>query len=181
MPRVTRHGAAAPTTIRRATKPDADAIAALGVRTYREHFTAIWEPAALEAWLHAQFDVPRVLAEIVSDDVRYDLFLVDGVPVGYSKLLRDRPTPLAPSPRGCELQKIYFTRETTGRGYGLQLLEHAVDVAREWRQPFVWLGVLKSNEGAKRLYESAGFAVIGETKLPAAVHDRGMWVMRRDL
>jgi len=181
MPRESRTRAADRTTIRRAVKADADALAALGVRTYREHFTAIWEPAALEAWLREQFDPARIATELSADFVRYDLLLQDSLPIGFSKLLRDRPTPLAAEPRGCELQKIYLLRQHAGHGFGSKLLDHALGVAREWQQPFAWLGVLHSNSGAKRLYERFGFETIGEVALPAAVPDTGMYVMRREL
>ncbi|HVF34504.1 MAG TPA: GNAT family N-acetyltransferase [Candidatus Saccharimonadia bacterium] len=169
------------TTIRRARPADVDALVAIGVGTYREHFADLWTPAGLEAFLARQFDAATLGAELEGDAVRYDFVFVGDELAGFSKVIRDQPVPLRDGERGLELQKIYFRRDATRRGFGAALIEHLLDVAAAAREPAIWLHVLKDNTGASRFYRRLGFADLGERELPV---DRGtatMCVMRRAL
>ena len=44
-----------------------------------------------------------------------------------------------------------------GKGYAKQMVEFAIDHAREENQKVIRLDVLKGNKGAKRLYSGMGF------------------------
>lgn len=167
--------------IRRATVDDVDALARLGVDTYREHFADIWSASARERWLAEQFAPARLAEELSGEAYRYDLASVDGGAVGYAKTLRASVPPVpASAVRGFELQKIYFLRNATGRGYGTALIERLCDVGRALGEPHAWLKVLKSNTAAERLYRRLGFEVVGDIPLVTDLREIGMWVLKRD-
>lgn len=70
--------------------------------------------------------------------------------VGYAKTIANRLPSVPPHERGMVLQKIYFRREATGRGYGAVAREHVI--ARAHR-PSLRLDVLQSYVAARRFYE----------------------------
>jgi len=167
-------------TIRAATPADQPLLTALGRQTYVEHFADLWTPMALEAWLEGQFGATALAADLASRTVRYDLLFVDDGPVGYAKTRGDRPVETLEALRGLELQKIYFLRSATGRGLGSILLEHVLARADAEGAPLVWLDVLKSNQGGRRLYERHGFRVVGASNSLDANAALEFWVMVRE-
>lgn len=167
--------------IRAATVDDVERLADVGVRSYEDHFAALWTPAGLAAFLTQHFARPKLLRELGGGaGVRYALVLDGDATVGFAKMNEDRPIPPAFGARGLELEKIYFTRAATGHGFGGALMSHVFATAAEIGAATVWLDVLKSNLGGIRFYERHGFMRAGE--LPFTT-DRGepigMWVMTR--
>ena len=166
--------------IRAARREEAATVAALGARTYRDHFAALWHEDELAAWLAAQFGVDAIAADIVDERVLYLVGDDDGIDIGFAKLRWNQPVP-ARDERGAELQKMYLLAEQTGRGYGRMLIEACADRARERGEACLWLDVLKDNERARRLYERCGFAIVGERDLQRDHDPLPMWVMHYPL
>lgn len=167
--------------VRDARMENAEAVAAIGARSYRDHFAALWDARELDAWLAQQFDPGTIRADVEADRARYLLAEVDGREVGFAKLIWDSPVPMGGG-QGAELQKIYFLADAVGRGHGAALIEACADRAAARGEACLWLDVLKSNERARRLYERRGFALIGERDHPREKRQSlPMWVMRRPL
>jgi ribosomal protein S18 acetylase RimI-like enzyme len=176
----------------RTDQRDADLIVDLGRRTYRAHFGSIWSPMDLERYLAGEFAPDTVAGDLAMGRVRYYVArLAEGPPLGYAKVRLDRPVPggrvIASGPAmdggdtGLELEKIYFEAWATGCGYGSALIEHVTAVARAERQPCVWLDVLKTNVGGRRVYERHGFQIVGERPFRTDLEEIGLWVMLRPL
>jgi ribosomal protein S18 acetylase RimI-like enzyme len=85
--------------------------------------------------------------------------LVGGEVAGYVKL--GRPTTLAASDHVVRINGLAVAPEHQRRGVGRALLEAAAVEARARGARRLTLGVFSPNEGARRLYESAGFVVEG--------------------
>jgi putative acetyltransferase len=62
----------------------------------------------------------------------------------------------------CELRKMYLLREARGRGLGERLLRHCLRAARGFGYRRCYLETLASMEGARRLYERAGFQPLAQ-------------------
>jgi ribosomal protein S18 acetylase RimI-like enzyme len=166
--------------VRAARRDEAAGVAALGARTYRDHYATLWREDELDAWLAQQFDVGEIQADVDADRALYLVGDVGGFDVGFAKLRWNQPVP-ARDERGAELQKIYFLADQAGRGYGRVLIDACADRARERGEGCMWLDVLKVNERARRMYERCGFAIVGERDYPRASDPMPMWVMRHPL
>jgi ribosomal-protein-alanine N-acetyltransferase len=70
-----------------------------------------------------------------------------------------------------------------GQGYGRELLDHLLEVAREYHAALTFLEVRPSNHGAIRLYERAGFSVVGTRRgyYPAADGREDALILSRGL
>lgn len=160
-------------------------LADLGRRTYRAHFAALWSPAGLDAYLAAQFDSAALETQLAGERVCYYLACgPEGAdPVGYAKVALDRALPVSAAgpAAGPELEKVYVEAAATRRGYGARLLAHVVDAARAAAQPCVWLDVLETNAGGRRLYERHDLAVGGELPFSTDRARVDFWVVRRAL
>jgi ribosomal protein S18 acetylase RimI-like enzyme len=91
----------------------------------------------------------------------YLVAVLDGEVVGYIRLAH--PTPLPSNAHILQVQGLCVDRSIRRGGVGRRLLEAAIARARHRGARRVTLRVLGHNAPARRLYESAGFAVEGRT------------------
>ena len=84
---------------------------------------------------------------------------VDGVVAGYVRLAH--PTPLAATRHVLMIQGIAVDPARQGNGVGRALVDGAIAEARRRGARRLTLHVFGPNDVARRLYESAGFAVEG--------------------
>jgi diamine N-acetyltransferase len=84
------------------------------------------------------------------------------IPAGYLKLNFGDAQIEDMGPGAMEIQRLYIRAGFKGRGLGSQLMDLALQMARENGLHKVWLGVWEHNEPAKRFYAGKGFERVGE-------------------
>ena len=168
-------------TLRDATAADRGLLEELGATTYRSHFTAIWSPQRLEAYIATEYGPAALERSLRDSGSAWLIAELDAAPIGFAKLNWDRPLPTAPDRLGAELQKIYLRAEVTGKGWGGALLQAVIERAQRRRDRLIWLDVLKSNNGARAFYARHGFVVVGEIPFATDLREIGMTVMAREL
>ena len=167
-------------TVRTAAIADLDALSELCESTYRSHFAAIWSSARLEAYIAAEYARAVLEPSLGDPGALWLLAELEGRPIGFAKVNWNRPLPKGTG-SGAELQKIYLRAERTGQGYGGALLGAVIERVRAGGEGLLWLYVLKSNTGARALYERHGFTTVGETPFATDLRESGRWLMARDL
>ena len=145
-------------TYRDAVATDAEALAALGTRTFIATFGHLYSPANLAAFLeHHRVDR---WAEIIAGDASVRLAEADGTAIGYARL--DRL--LLPVPQtdraALQLYQLYIDRAWHGGGVAPQLMAWVVDVARARGAQDLWLSVFTDNPRARAFYKRFGFTEV---------------------
>jgi ribosomal protein S18 acetylase RimI-like enzyme len=168
--------------VREAVPADAAALADFGRRTYAAHYASLWSPAALAVYLERHYSRAAIDAHLAAPaSIRYLLACDGDELLGFAKANGDRPIPQLAPQRGLELEKVYVAAGRTGRGIGSALIERAVALAEALGEPRVWLDVLKTNAGARRLYERLGFVARAELPFATDRGEIGMLLMTRDV
>lgn len=176
---------ARPVRLRMATAPDAAALAALKLLTFRETFLedfAIPYPAPDLARFEAEtYGEARIAAEIADPAHRSWLCeAADGALLAYAHAGPCKlPHPDA-TPRAGELYQLYVRRSAQGLGLGRQLLATALEwLAATYPGP-LWLGVWSHNRRAQAVYAGAGFRKVGEYHFMVGDHRDAEYIFRRD-
>ncbi|MBV4481776.1 GNAT family N-acetyltransferase [Pseudomonas khavaziana] len=169
-------------TIREATIDDLQTLQAIGIETYKEHFSDIWTDAGLQTFLSEDFSACKLQKSIESPAHHCWLIALNEKEeaVGFSRVNWSKPIPMSDQ-IGAELQKIYFLKSQAGKGYGKQLLQFIQHAAQNRNEGFLWLDVLKTNSNAQRFYESYGFRALSEIPFSTDKAEIGMIVMCHDL
>ena len=148
--------------IRRAGPGDAQALAALGARTFTESFGQLYSNEDLQAFLD-ESHTPAAYTSVLADPA-YALWLAEenGEAIGYA-LAGPSGLPHADvAPGDGELKRLYLLASAQGGGVGARLVEQA----RVWREPDRprprWISVWSENYGAQRFYARYGFEHVGE-------------------
>jgi ribosomal protein S18 acetylase RimI-like enzyme len=143
--------------IRRATIDDAAALAEIAERTFRDTFAKDNTPEDLEAYVARAYGETLQRRELENPE---GLALLgeseDGTLIAYTQMRRVR------SPHGeVEIVRFYVDHKYHGQGLAQQLMQTAVEAAREWGGTTLWLGVWEHNLRAIAFYAKCGFIDVG--------------------
>jgi ribosomal protein S18 acetylase RimI-like enzyme len=169
-------------SIAAASLADVAVLSDIGRETYSDHFGAIWTPQNLSRFLERDFSQSALRTTLGAPD-RHSWWIATVPPdrvAGFAKVNWNSTEPVT-GMRGAELQKIYFRRGITGKGYGARMMNVITGEAIARGSGLIWLDVLKTNVGAQRLYARLGFRICGEQPFAADTGEIGMFIMRRDI
>lgn len=149
-------------TTRRANSDDANLLAELGARTFRETFAADNTREDMDAYVAANFSLAQQTAELAHPAATFLIAEVDGIATGYAKLHSGEPAEGIEGAKAIELVRLYASRECLGRGVGQALMRACLDEARNAGYETLWLGVWERNERAQAFYRKWDFRAVGE-------------------
>ncbi|HYE95162.1 MAG TPA: GNAT family N-acetyltransferase, partial [Rubricoccaceae bacterium] len=167
--------------IRPATPADAETLAALAERTFRDTFAADNTADDMEAYVRDAFGLDRVRAELEDAANTFLLAFVNGgeQTVGYAKLRTGATDPSVTGPAPVELERLYVDRGALGHGVGAALLRASLDAARSAGHRTLWLGVWERNARAISFYERWGFETVGDHVFRLGSADQRDLIMER--
>ena len=147
--------------IRVAGALDAEALAEIAERTFRETFARDNTPEDMDDYSAAHFSAVLQLAEL--SDVRSVTLLVlcDQTLIGYAQLLANSTLPPGIPEGAMELQRFYIEASWHGKGIAQALMQRCVDDAASHGAPALWLGVWERNSRAIAFYRKSGFRDAG--------------------
>lgn len=148
-------------TIRRAVPADAEALADLAERTFRDTFATDNRPEDMALHLAQSFGPERQLAEITSAEYVTFLAVREGRPVAFAQLRHGETPPCVTSTRPVELLRFYVDQAWHGRGVAGQLMRVVLEEAATVGAADVWLGVWEHNPRAIAFYRKFGFVDVG--------------------
>ena len=143
--------------IKIATSSDLDTVQQIGRQTFTETFAASNTAEDLREYLQQAFSSTRLRQELEDTHVTYYLAMLDEQTIGYLKVNTGPAQTDLQEADALEIQRIYVLADYHGTPVGRQLLAKAIQVAREKKVSFVWLGVWEKNPRAIRFYEKNGF------------------------
>ncbi|HEX8254730.1 MAG TPA: GNAT family N-acetyltransferase [Thermoanaerobaculia bacterium] len=140
-------------TIRFATPEDAETLAELAERTFRDAFAADNNPEDLEDYVGKTYGPLQQRREL--EDPKQLALLVerDGAAIAFAQLRLE--------PEQIEISRFYVERTHHGGGIAHELMQRVIEIARERGAKTLWLGVWEHNPRAIRFYEKCGFVDVG--------------------
>lgn len=149
------------TTLRKCDLDDLMAIKAIGMQTYEDTFRALNTPENMQAYLDSAFNTEQLEGELSNPDSTFFFLFVDKHLAGYMKLNEAEAQSDLKDPVALEIERIYIKKEFQGHGLGKTLMQHALQIAREKKKQYAWLGVWELNTNAIAFYEKMGFYKAG--------------------
>ena len=137
-------------------------MSALGSRAFTDAYGASSEADDLVQHVDDYFGEPAIAAEIERDEVRYFVADDDGRLAGLLKL-RDSDLPDGvPADSALEVQQLYVDTAIQRGGIGRQLMDAAVEAARNAGVGGLWLSVWTEADWATAFYRKCGYTPLGE-------------------
>ena len=138
---------------RTCTDRDIDQIIAIGVETYSQTFSGMTSPEIMSQYLAVAVDRRKIAAELANPDSLFLSLVVEGELAGYLKVNQNEAQTDLREAEGLEIERIYLRKRFQGRGLGKLLLEKGLEMSREKRKQYAWLGVWERNTKAIGFYD----------------------------
>ncbi len=173
-------------TIYKASAADAALLTQLARSIYQEHYLHLWHPGGADWYMNEYaYAAHKIAAELADPAVEYFIAAADDQPLGYLKL--NTAATLDEKPNAVEIERIYLHKNTTGRGTGKQLMQLALQRAKELEKEILFLKAMDSSLDAIVFYQKLGYTICGSLQLPmpefALMKEeyRGMVVLKRNI
>jgi diamine N-acetyltransferase len=147
-----------------ACKPeDEKRLSDIAIRSYKDFYLYLWHEGG--DWYINQSFSPSVFKKQLKDH-NHAFFLLNEKekPVGFLKLNIDQPLNGYSQYNCIELERIYFIKAATGKGYGRQAMEFCFDYARRLKKEIIWLKAMDSSD-AVSFYKKLNFKSCGSFHL----------------
>lgn len=78
----------------------------------------------------------------------------------------------------CELQKMYFSAEVRGKGFGTQMMQHCLNAARDFGYNKCYLETLPYMTSAVKLYKRSGFVALDKPLGDTGHYSCSEWMLK---
>jgi ribosomal protein S18 acetylase RimI-like enzyme len=138
-------------------------LADLGRITFYETWRPVNTEEDMQNYMKDAFDPGKIKSDLEASAINTFLLAFDDKQaVGYAKIRRDRTYDEFKNEKVLEIERIYVTKEYQDKKVGKALMDCCIEIAREGKYLWLWLGVNIDNTKAINFYKKYGFEIFGE-------------------
>jgi ribosomal protein S18 acetylase RimI-like enzyme len=146
-------------SIKKVNKTEVEQLQSLSRQTFAETFSDSNSKENMNKYLAENLSIEKLSEELNNENSHF-FFIKDGERnIGYLKLNMGPSQTELKDKTAIEIERIYVIQEYQGKKVGQQLYEKAIQVAKEKKAQYVWLGVWEENHKAIQFYNKNGFQV----------------------
>lgn len=139
-----------------------DFLQKLSKQTFFESFSWGNSEENMARYLEEGFSTEKLTRELKDENTAFYFVKSANEVIGYMKLNEGRAQTELQKEDSFELERIYVLSDYQGKGIGRQLLDKAIQLAKEKKASYIWLGVWEENKSAIQFYKKNGFIVFDE-------------------
>jgi len=143
--------------IEKVTSNDLEALQKIGRQTFQETFSESNSEENMNSYLEEGFSMKKLSAELNDENSEFYFAKVDDQVIGYLKLNFGESQTELKDAKSLEIERIYVPKEYHGKRVGQLLYDKAIQVAKQKKAEYVWLGVWEENPRAISFYKKNGF------------------------
>jgi ribosomal protein S18 acetylase RimI-like enzyme len=129
----------------------------IGGKTFRETFEDTNTQENLDLYIAQSFATKKLQPELQNPDSEFYLAKSKNQVIGYLKVNFAPAQTEINDPNSLEIERIYILQEHYGKGVGQLLFDKALEIARQAKCSYIWLGVWENNFRALNFYNKNGF------------------------
>ena len=148
--------------IEKIKETEVEQLQSLSRQTFSETFSGSNSKENMDKYLNENLSIEKLSEELNNENSHF-FFIKDGERnIGYLKLNMGPSQTELKDERALEIERIYVIQEYQGKKVGQQLYDKAIQVAKEKKAQYVWLGVWEENHKAIEFYNKNGFEVFDQ-------------------
>ena len=145
--------------IRKVNIQDIEKLKEIGKLTFAETFSSENSEENMKEYLENGFSTEKLTTELTDQNAEFYFAELDGKTIGYLKVNVGESQTEIKDKNALEIERIYVLKEFHGKKVGQILYDKAIELAKEKKVEYVWLGVWEQNLRAIRFYEKNGFSI----------------------
>ncbi len=131
----------------------------IGRQTFFETFAEGNTEENMQKYLEESFVIDKLRTELANPESEFYFAKLDNSVIGYLKINFGKAQTELKDSNALEIERIYVLKEFQGKIVGQNLYEKALDIAKQMRVKYLWLGVWEENLRAINFYKKNGFDV----------------------
>lgn len=140
--------------IRKANIQDAEILALLGRITFIEsHSDFVQNDDAVQTFCNTEFDVLKIREDVLDKNQLFWLIYSKGLPVGFARVILNKPNAILKSENVCKLDKIYILNDFINLKLGSKLHTTIIKEIQDLNFEYIWLVTYIYNYKAIKFYE----------------------------
>lgn len=143
--------------INQAFLEDWETLQTIGKETFSETFSGDNSKEEMDLYLEKSFNKEKLTDELNNSDSFFFIAWEEDNPIGYLKLNSGNAQTELQDKTSLEIERIYVRSSYHGKKVGQLLYDKALNVAKEQRKTYIWLGVWEENLRAVNFYKKNGF------------------------
>src|SRR5690554_518624 len=143
--------------IRKVNIQDLEKLKEIGQLTFAETFSSDNSEENMRKYLEEGFSDEKLKKDLMHKSSEFYFAELDDKAIGYLKVNCGQSQTEIKDEQAVEIERIYVLKEFHGKKVGQFLYDKAIEIAKEKKAEYVWLGVWEQNLRAIRFYEKNGF------------------------
>ncbi|WP_296684077.1 GNAT family N-acetyltransferase [Flavobacterium sp.] len=134
----------------------------IGRLTFAETFSSTNSEENMKTYLEEGFSIEKLTAELQNPASEFYFATLNEVVIGYLKINFGQAQTEVQEGNSLEIERIYVLQDFHGKKVGQLLYEKAIQIAKNKKVAFVWLGVWEENHRAIQFYTKNGFVAFDQ-------------------
>ncbi len=143
--------------VKKVTTCNIEQLQSIGKETFYETFSAQNTKENMSKYLSDTFSVDKLMSELNDKNTENYFAMLDNIAIGYLKINFGSSQTELQDNKALEIERIYVLKEFHGKNVGQMLYEKAIEVAKQNKFDYVWLGVWEENPRAIKFYKKNNF------------------------
>lgn len=131
----------------------------VGKQTFQETFAEHNSEENMKTYLEKEFAIEKLQAQLHNKDSAFYFATLESKVIGYLKINFGLSQTELKDNASIEIERIYVLKEFHGKKIGQLLYDKAMQIAKEKKVDYIWLGVWEENKKALHFYTKNGFVV----------------------
>ena len=149
--------------------------------TFFETFVTSTSEENMQHYLENNFSKEQLTKEVENSHSEFYFAILESEVIGYLKINNSAAQTELKDDQALEVERIYVRNQFHGKGVGQQLLDYAIQIAKQKNMQSVWLGVWENNHRAISFYKKNGFVAFDTHVFMLGEEAQTDYMMRLDL
>ena len=153
----------------------------IGRQTFSETFTESNTAENMQKYLKEGFAIEKLTLELQNENSKFYFAQMQDEVIGYLKINLGASQTELKDNKAVEIERIYVLKAFQGKKIGQLLYEKAIQIAKEVKAEYIWLGVWEANKKAIHFYTKNGFFPFDKHKFKLGDEEQTDIMMKLEL
>ncbi len=142
--------------IKKVTLNDIDQLQKISKQTFQETFSESNSEENMKNYLEDELSIKKLTTELNNTNSLFYFATLNNEVIGYLKLNFGESQTELKDDKALEIERIYVSKDFYGKSVGQLLYNKAIQIAKQKKADYVWLGVWEKNLRAIAFYNKNG-------------------------
>lgn len=143
--------------ISKVTINEVELLRAISVQTFTETFATQNSESDMQKYVSENLSIKQLSKELNTKGSSFYFLNLNSDVIGYLKINTGKAQTELKNDISLEIERIYIKHEFHGKNIGKQLLDKAIEIAKEHHYQYIWLAVWELNLKAIAFYKKHNF------------------------